>query len=157
MRNINNTTPDQLEYLQITTSIADSPKRLWFIGTLPTQRIPTVAIVGTRRPTPYGREVAYRFAYELAQKGVIIVSGLALGIDSIAHQAAVDAGGTTIAIMPCGLNQVYPASHRKLAEQIIANGGALVSEYEPDKIAYPNQFIQRNRIVSGLSDGVLII
>lgn len=157
MKNINKHSPDQQEYLQVTATIADPPKRLWSVGKLPTERVPTVAIVGTRRPTPYGREVAYRLASELAQKGVIVVSGLALGIDSIAHQAVLDSGGTTIAIMPAGLERIYPASHRQLAQRIVENGGALISEYEPHEPPYLNRFVQRSRIVAGLSDGVLII
>jgi DNA processing protein len=88
-----------------------------------------IAIVGTRALTDYGKRVTYEIASELARAGFPIVSGLALGIDSIAHRAALDAGGKTVAVMPCGLDQIYPRKHRALAMEILATGGALVSEY----------------------------
>lgn len=127
------------------------------MGNLPAERRPAVAIVGTRKPTTYGKEVAYRLSYELARQGVVIISGLALGIDGIAHQAALDAGGTTIAVLPTGLDAIYPFTHRGLAEKIIAHGGALLTEYAAGSQAYKSNFIARNRIVSALSDGLLII
>src|SRR5688572_27819364 len=116
---INDTPTDKLAYTKLLTSIADAPKRLCYIGALPATRVPTVAIVGTRRPTTYGRDVAYQLAYELASQGVIIASGLALGTDAIAHRAALDAGGITIAVMAGGLDKIHPASHRNLAIDII--------------------------------------
>jgi DNA processing protein len=154
---INDFSPDDREYTQIITTIAKVPKRLWLIGRLPEQRQTTVAIVGTRRPSSYGRDVAYRLAGELASRGVVIVSGLAFGVDSIAHRAALDAGGTTIAIMPRGLDQIAPASHRNLAIDIISKGGALLSEYPPGTETHKANYIERNRLVSGLSDGLLIV
>ncbi|MGH7196296.1 MAG: DNA-processing protein DprA [Candidatus Saccharimonadales bacterium] len=157
MHKINKTTPDESEFLQITKNIANYPKRLWLLGKLPQTRIPTIAIVGTRRPSPYGKEIGYRLAYELASRGVVVVSGLALGIDAIAHQAALDAGGTTIAVLPSSVTEIYPASHRKLAQRIMESGGALLSEYEPGTTTYPANFIARNRIVSGISDGLLVV
>ena len=96
-------------------------------------------------------------AFDLAKKGVTIVSGLALGIDGIAHAAALEAGGTTIAVLANSVDTVYPASHRSLGEAIIEHGGALISEYEPPRPAREFQFLARNRIVSGLSDAVIII
>lgn len=118
---------------------------------------PRVAIVGTRKVTLYGKTVTHQFASELAKAGVVIVSGLAIGVDAIAHRAALEAGGLTIAVMPCGLGQIYPSSHCGLAEQILEQGGALISEYPPgSNIAYKNQFVERNRIVSGMSDALLI-
>jgi DNA processing protein len=155
--NINSFIPDKEEYTQIIGTIAGVPKRLWSIGNMPSTRRPTVAIVGSRKPTTYGKDIAHRLSYDLASRGVVIVSGLALGIDSIAHRAALEAGGTTIAIMPCGLDRVYPATHRALAEDIIRSGGVLISEYEPSADLYPVNFIARNRIVSGISDAVLVI
>lgn len=154
---INTISPDYPEYLKILQTIAMPPKRLWYIGKLPKIRYPTVAIVGTRKPTVYGREVVEQLSGELAKHGVVVVSGLALGIDALAHKAALRAGGTTIAIMPCGLDQIYPRSHRQLALDILAAGGALISEYAPGEQPYPSNFIGRNRIVSGISDGVLIV
>jgi DNA processing protein len=153
---INSISPQKHKYLQIIDTIAKVPKTLYFIGDLPSERRPTVAIVGTRKPTAYGKEVTYQLAYNLAKKGVIVVSGLALGIDSIAHRAALDAGGITIAVLACGLDTIYPASHKHLAEEIIKNGGAIISEYEPDVEARDFQFLARNRIVSGLSDAVVV-
>jgi DNA processing protein len=154
---INDVSSDAPDYLQMIKNIADSPKRLWHIGSLPPNRLPTVAIVGSRKPTAYGQEIAHRLSFELASAGVVVVSGLALGIDSIAHRGALEAGGKTLAIMPCGLDRIYPASHRDLAQDIIKGGGALISEYEPGSITYPINFIARNRIVSGVSDGLLVI
>lgn len=154
--NINSISPLKHKYLQIIDTIAKKPKRLYFIGELPPERRPTVAIVGTRKPTAYGKEVTYQLAYDLAKRGVIIMSGNALGIDGIAHRAALDAGGTTIAVLACGLNHMYPAAHKTLAADIIRSGGAIISEYEPEVEARDFQFLARNRIVSGLSDAVIV-
>ena len=153
---INKISPDTHDFLQILSGIAKPPKSLYFIGRLPEIRQPSLAIVGSRKPTAYGKEVTHRFAHDLAKRGVIIISGLALGVDGIAHQAALDAGGTTVAVLGNGLASIYPASHRQLARQITSQGGALLSEYEPDAPARGHQFLERNRIVSGLSDAVLI-
>ncbi len=114
------------------------------------------AIVGTRRPTSYGIQVARKFAYELTQAGFIIVSGMAMGIDTIAHQSALDAGGSTIAVLGCGVNIIYPTSNSGLYENIIKTGGAVLSEFPPDQTVLKGLFISRNRIISGLSRGVLI-
>jgi len=153
---INSLSPQKHKYLQIIDTIAKVPKIVYFIGDLPSERRPTVAIVGTRKPTAYGKEVTYQLAYDLAKRGIVIVSGLALGVDGIAHRAALDAGGTTIAVLACGLDHLYPATHRNLANEIVKNGGAIVSEYEPDVQARDFQFLARNRIISGLSDAVII-
>jgi len=117
---------------------------------------PAVAIVGSRRVTPYGKTVTAQLASELAQAGVVIISGLALGVDSISHKAALDAGGLTIAILPTGLDNIYPAAHRHLAKQILEQGGALISEYPEGSTVYKGNFIARNRLISGLADAVLI-
>lgn len=123
----------------------------------PSQNIPTLfAIVGTRKPTSYGRQIAYKFARELTEAGFIIVSGMAMGIDTIAHQSALDAGGKTIAILGCGVNIIYPAINYKLYQNIIKNYGAIISEFPPDQTVLKGLFISRNRIISGLSKGVLI-
>ena len=155
--NINKVSPDKHKYLQITSVIDKPPVTLYYCGTLPESRVPTVAIVGTRKPTAYGKEVTHRLAYDLASQGIIIVSGLALGVDGLAHQAALDAGGTTLAVLPCGLPKVYPGRHRDLAAAIVAKGGALITEYtSDDEISYQSNFLERNRIVAGLADAVLI-
>lgn len=153
---INTISPQGNNFTQIVTSIALVPKKLYYIGTLPAERRPAVAIVGTRKPTAYGQEVTYRLAYDLAKRGVVIVSGMALGVDGIAHRAALEAGGTTIAVQANGLSRLYPATHRQLGEDIIRGGGAVVSEYEPDTPARIYTFLERNRIVSALSDAVII-
>lgn len=114
------------------------------------------AIVGTRKPTIYGQQITYKFAYELAMAGFIIVSGLAHGVDAIAHQATIDAGGKTIAVLGCGVNIIYPAANRNLYFNIIKTGGAVISEFPPDQTVLKGLFISRNRIISGLSRGVLI-
>lgn len=153
---INVISPLKSKYLQIIDTIAIAPKRLYFIGKLPTSRLPTVAIVGTRKPTSYGREVTYRLAGDLARRGIIIISGLALGIDAIAHRAALDAGGITLAVLANGVDTIYPATNQALAKDILAKGGAIISEYEPGVEARDFQFLERNRIVSGLSDAVIV-
>ena len=116
-----------------------------------------MAIVGTRKPTPYGIEVAFDFAEKLARRGVVIVSGLAYGIDTAAHRGALHAGGTTIAVMAHGLDTVYPRGNTRLAESIIDKGGALISEYEQGTEAMKHRFLERNRIVSGLADIVIVV
>ena len=154
---INHTTPEAHEYTAPLNYIDQPPKTLHYLGTLPSSRQPSVAIVGTRKPTSYGREVASRFARELAQAGVVIVSGLALGIDATAHRACLDSGGTTIAVLGNGLHRLYPVANRALGERIIHEGGAVISEYPEGTEPYPSNFLQRNRLVSGLADAVVII
>jgi DNA processing protein len=154
---INNIRPEKHKYLQIISTIANTPKSLYYSGTLPESRIPTVALIGSRKPTPYGREVAHRLGFELAQKGVIVLSGLALGIDGIAHRGALEAGGVTIAVLGNGLPNIYPSRHHTLGKQIVESGGAILSEYDPGTPAMAHQFLERNRIVSGLSDAIVIV
>jgi len=155
--NINSTPPDKHKFLQVLTQIDKPPRKVFYSGNLPAMRVPTVAIVGTRKPTSYGKEITYKLATELAKKGIVIVSGLALGVDGIAHTAACDAGGITLAVLPSGLPRIYPSSHRELAERIIATGGALISEYDETATnAYQSNFLERNRIVSGLADAIVI-
>lgn len=156
MYKINSFEPDKQAFSQIISNIANMPKRLWLLGNLPQTRITTVAVVGTRKPTPYGKEVTYQLSYELAKHGIAIVSGLALGVDGIAHRAALDAGGTTIAVLPSALDRIYPRTHQQLAHKIIESGGALVSEYEPGMPTNIWNFVGRNRIVTALSNALLI-
>lgn len=153
---INTISPDEAEYTQILTTIAKSPKKLHYIGTLPATRTLSVAIVGTRRPSAYGREVTHRLAYDLASRGVTIVSGLALGVDAIAHAAAIEAGGTTVAVLGNGLPHVQPTSNRALGESIVTHNGAIISEYPDGEDARPYYFLERNRLVSGLADAIII-
>lgn len=153
---INIISPQDYDFLQIIDTIAIPPKKLYFIGRIPSERTPTVAIVGTRRPTVYGKEVTHQLAYDLASRGITIISGLALGVDSIAHRATLEAGGTTLAVLANGLDQIYPATHRQLAKDIVKSGGAIVSEYEPDVEPHRFRFLERNRIVSGFADAVIV-
>ena len=115
-----------------------------------------MAVVGSRKVTAYGRIITERLVRSLVQAGVVIVSGLAVGVDGIAHRAALEAGGTTIAVLPGGLDNIYPAIHRTLAQDIVRRGGSLLSEYGAGTTTFKQNFIARNRIVSGISDGVLI-
>lgn len=138
-------------------TIPQPPRELFVLGDLvPLIARPRIAVVGSRKVTPYGRQVTEKLAGELAGHGAVIVSGLALGVDSIAHQACIRAGGQTIAILPTSLDEIYPASHRQLAQDILKHGGALISEYPSGTPSLKKNFIERNRLVSGLSDGVLI-
>jgi DNA processing protein len=153
---INTLAPDESKYLKVLTSIAQPPKRLHYIGSLPAERILSVAIVGTRRPSAYGKEVTHRLAGDLAKRGVVIVSGLALGVDAIAHAAALEAGGTTLAVLGNGLPKIQPTTNRSLADSIVRSGGAILSEYDRDDDARPHYFLQRNRLVAGLADAIII-
>ena len=153
---INRLSPDEHQYLQILSHIAKKPKTLYFAGSLPDTRRPTVAIVGTRKPTSYGKEVTTTIASDLARRGVIIISGLAYGVDALAHRAALEVNGTTLAVLANGLPEIYPVAHKQLAESIVEKGGVILSEYEPHAAAKSWTFLERNRIVSGLSDAVII-
>lgn len=155
---INQIPPLEAKYTEVLGTIAVMPKMLYYYGKIPQKRTKTVAIVGSRHNTRYGEEVAYRLGYTLAKHGVIVISGLAYGIDSIGHQAALDAGGTTIAVLGTPINEIYPRNHRKLATEIIETGGAIISEYAPGTKVYPKtSFLERNRIISGLSDIVVVV
>ncbi len=136
--------------------IYDLPPVLYVRGQLTAADEWCVAVVGTRRPTPYGRQVAEERSYRLAQSRICVVSGLARGIDSIAHRAALDSGGRTVAVLACGLDIVYPPEHAKLALQI-SERGALVSDYPLGTQPRGDFVPRRNRIMSGLSLGVLIV
>ncbi len=136
--------------------IPQPPPVLYVRGRLEKQDELSVAIVGTRQVSAYGREVARELGSELARHGVTVVSGLALGVDAIAHQAAVEAGGRTIAVLGSSVDQIYPARNRRLALQIIEQG-ALVSEYALGTKPEASNFPPRNRIISGLSLAVVVV
>ena len=153
---INHISPQDNSYTSLLNSIAKPPKSLYFIGKLPDRRRPTVAIVGTRKPTRYGKEVTERLAYDLASRGIVVVSGLALGVDGLALRAALEAKGTTLAVLGNGLPDIYPSSHRQLADDIVAAGGAILTEYPEGMPSLSHQFLERNRIVSGLADAIII-
>ena len=148
---------DDPAYPPALREIPDRPAGVYVRGTLSLPGMSAIAIVGTRRATPTGLSIARSFAVGLASHGITIVSGLAFGADIAAHEGCLDAGGTTVAVLPCGLDHIYPRSHGRFAEKIIAGGGALVSEYPPGTAPLPYRFLERNRIVSGISRGVIVI
>lgn len=155
--NIKTFRPEKYEYTKILSNISDCPSELFYKGTLPNKRIKTVAIVGSRKPTAYGRNIANKIANRLAEVGIVVISGLALGIDSVAHRGALERDGLTIAVLANGLDMVYPAMHRSLAERIISSGGAIISEYPINTKPLPWQFLARNRIISGLADVIVVV
>ncbi len=158
MRKINTFTLNSNNFPEVLKAIPEPPKQLYVIGDsfpdlLTRYRL---AIVGSRKVSTYGQAITSRLAEEVARMGIVIISGLALGHDGLAHQAALRAGTPTIAVLPCGLDQVYPRTHYALARQILEQGGALVSEYPPNTVPYKVNFLARNRIVAGLAEAVLI-
>lgn len=138
-------------------NIASVPKQLYVLGDLePLKHTRVVSIVGSRAVTPYGRQITTMLAGDIAQRGIAVVSGLALGVDALAHRAALDAGGYTVAVLANGLDTIQPPANRELALRILKSGGAIISEYPEETAAMKQNFIARNRIVSGLCDGLLI-
>ncbi len=183
---INQISPLEHDFTEVLNAIALTPKTLYFRGKMPKNvskngrsvRPKTVAIVGSRHNTRYGEEIAYDLAYKLAQKGVIVVSGLAYGIDSIGHRGCLAAGGITIAVLGNPIDCIHPYNHTGLAAEIIEKGGAIISEYPPKnadpeenplapgeylnehgrrQIEYKASFLHRNRLISGLSDIVVVV
>jgi len=140
------------------SKIPSPPKAIYYLGAEPQSWLaqPKVAIVGSRKASAYGKQVTERLAGELAACGVVVISGLAFGIDSFAHLAALEAGGITVAVLPTELGKIYPASHINLARRIVNSGGTLISEYAAGSEAFRSNFIARNRLISGLAD-VLVI
>ena len=150
------------EYPDKLKNIYDPPSKLYILGNKELLKQKSVAIVGARKATQYGKIVAYEFSKELAEKGINIISGLAIGIDTCAHIGAIQAQnisniGKTITVLGSGINNIYPKQNIELARKIIKSGGCIISEYpldtKPEKLNFP----QRNRIISGLSDGVLVV
>ncbi len=144
------------EYPENLKKIYDPPVMLFVRGTLSDEDKYSVAIVGTRNPTTYGRHVSEKFAAALCEQGIVVISGLARGVDTVAHGTTVRSGGRTIAVLGSGVDVIYPSENKRLAEQIL-NGGAIISEYymgtKPDAVNFP----RRNRIISGMSLGTILI
>lgn len=157
LQKINEIRPQEADFTEVLESIAVTPKMLYFYGKIPEKRVKTVAIVGTRKPTKYGSEITYRLAYEVTKREAIVISGLAYGIDSIAARGALEAGGATVAVLGTPIDRIYPQPHIKLAAEIVEKGGAVLSEIAPGGKFYPKvSFLERNRLISGLADVVVI-
>jgi DNA processing protein len=157
MMNVNILKLNDPDYPLDLSQIHSPPAQINWTGVNPSNWIdkPKVAIVGSRKASPYGRAVTTKLATELAAAGVVIISGLAFGVDIYAHRAALGAGGITAAVLGTPLDQIYPAAHAHIARQITQNGTVL-SEYNSNAIGFKSNFVARNRIVSGLADVLLI-
>jgi DNA processing protein len=150
------TTILDLNYPKLLAEIYSPPPLLYHLGNLDLNNDFLLAVVGTRKISNYGKQVTQHLVNELSAAGLTIVSGLALGIDACAHQAAINSGGKTVAVLGSGIDQVYPASNRKLAQKILDTGGSIISEFPLAMPPYKSNFPQRNRIISGLSLGTLV-
>jgi len=155
--NADYTTIYDTDYPPLLREIYDAPYVIYSRGDKKILKSSGVAIVGSRKFTYYGKSVGYKLAYDLAQSGLTIISGLALGLDSVVQRAAVDAKGLTIGVLACGLDQIYPQTNRQLAELIIKSGGAIISEKAPGTPPLKQHFPARNRIISGLSMATLVV
>lgn len=155
--NIGHITIYDKDYPPLLKEIYDAPAVLYIRGEIKALQSIGLAIVGSRKHSPYGRGVVRQLARQCVEAGLAVISGLALGIDGEAHRTTLESGGPTIAVLGCGLDQIYPASHLSLANRIIEEGGAIISEFSPGTPALPYNFPQRNRIIAGLSLGTLVI
>lgn len=150
-------TLDDEVYPQRLREIYDPPTALYVRGSVEALSEPGIAMVGTRHPTPYGLGMAERLGCDLAAHGLIIFSGLARGVDTASHRGCLKAKGRTVAVMGTGVDVIYPRENSKIADQIIVSGGAVISEFAMGTFAAPQNFPIRNRIISGLSIGVLVV
>lgn len=145
------------EYPVILRFIKNPPQKLYTIGNIELLNEFNIAIVGSRSCSEYGVRTATKFAKELSKLGINIVSGLAVGIDASAHKGALENTNRTIAVLPCGFNNIYPEENIGLYAKIVEKNGCVITEYPPEKQAEYDTFVQRNRIVSGISQGTLVI
>jgi len=151
-------TPDMEDYPQRLRNIYSFPAVLYYMGDIDRiDEILCISVVGTRKMTGYGARVARDISYELARAGVITVSGMSAGIDSVCHSATIKAGGRTIAVQGCGLDRIYPAANSQLRSMILESGGAVISEFPPDSPPDGYHFPIRNRIIAGLSMGTVVV
>jgi len=150
-------TPEDEAYPERLLEIYDPPPVLWIRGNARLLNRPGIAVVGTRQPTPYGSGMAEMLSRDLARRGMVIMSGMARGVDSCAHRGALEAGGATVAVWGTGIDVIYPKENKKLAEQIVAQGGTIVSEFPLGTFPAPQNFPIRNRTLSGMSIGVLVV
>ncbi len=144
-------------YPSLLKEINGPPSGIYLLGKLPSEDKSRLAIVGTRKATIAGKAIARQIARELGEVGMVIISGLAMGIDTAAHEGALEAKTETIAVLANGLDTIYPRQNENLAKQIIETRGAIISEYPAGTPAFPNQFLARNRIISGLSIATIVI
>ena len=149
--------PDDEAYPGGLLQIYDPPSVLWVRGDVSVLNRPGIAVVGTRQPSPYGQGMAQVLSRDLAQRGMVILSGMARGVDTAAHRGALDGGGVTVAVWGTGVDVVYPKENKRLAEKIVARGGAIVSEFPLGTFPAPQNFPIRNRTLSGMSIGVLVV
>ena len=145
------------EYPKKFLQLKKPPKTIWVEGDTSLLEKPALAIVGSRKSTLYGEKIAKLFATQISKQGIVIVSGLALGIDTIAHTYSKNTLGNTIAVIGSGLNKIYPEENIKLAKEIIDGGGCLLSEYEPDEKVNMRNFPKRNRLICALSEGIFVV
>src|ERR1700733_2062829 len=150
-------TPEDEAYPERLREIYDPPSTLWIRGDVTLLARPGIAVVGTRQPSPYGAGMAELLSRDLANRRMVILSGMARGVDTAAHKGAIEAGGKTVAVWGTGIDVIYPKENKKLAESIVATGGTIVSEYPLGTFPAPQNFPIRNRILSGMSVGVLVI
>ena len=143
-------------YPLLLKQIDDPPALLYIIGKFPLQDAPSIAIVGSRSPTEYGKTISQQLSHQLAERGITVVSGFARGIDTCVHRGALEAGGDTIAVFGCGLSIIYPETNRELAAEIIESG-ALISEFPMTMPPRGKNFPRRNRVISGLTLGTLVV
>ena len=144
-------------YPETLRKIKNPPKKLYVCGNKMVLNSNCISVVGSRTNTKYGEKWCKKFVKEFINYGVTIVSGMALGIDKIAHESAINNGGTTIAVMPSGFNNIYPKENLTLYEQIILSGGCVITEYNPNEKASSKKFLERNRIVSGISIATIVV
>ncbi len=156
-RRIGILTPFDAQYPELLKEIYDPPFLLFFRGEVPAFQKGLLSVVGTRQPTGKGMDAAYRLGFECGMQRIGVASGLARGIDTAAHRGNLDGCGKTVAVLGCGIDRVYPLSNRELARRILERGGAIVSEYYPGVPPLTYHFPERNRIISGLSEGVVIV
>jgi DNA processing protein len=150
-------TPEDAEYPGRLLEIYDPPPVLWVRGDTKLLNRAGIAVVGTRQPSPYGSGMAEMISRDLARRGMVVMSGMARGVDTCAHKGALEAGGATVAVWGTGIDVIYPKENKKLAEQIVAQGGAVVSEFPLGTFPAPQNFPIRNRTLSGMSVGVLVV
>jgi DNA processing protein len=150
-------TYEDADYPERLREIFDPPPVLWVLGDVRQLSRPAIAIVGTRHPTPYGTGMAEVLARDLASRRLVVLSGMARGIDAAAHRGALGASGSTVAVWGTGVDVIYPKENKTLAENILVAGGAIVSEYRLGTFPAPQNFPKRNRILSGMSIGVLVV